>query len=504
MATWPKDNQEARNAFYGDPGKGEIERQMVPVTPPFAMYYEGKRVNTIRFHKKCAPALLAALNEIWDYCQHDQAKIDASGASKFFGAYNPRKVRGSETKWSNHAYAAAIDLNAGQNALGKVGNMPDFIVDAFVRQGAMWGGWYKNRPDWMHFEFVDNGGRQPKSARPVPGVVEPVTAKVVPTADRRTRMGRVILGYEARRDKAGHLAVYKLPANDGGGTYEVGGINDRYHPVQAAHLRDLIATEKFDEAEASAAEYLKQYTDAAAGWSTNAGVEFFLRDCVFNRGPTGAAKILQMALGVGVDGTVGTETRDALAKIEPGALLEKLRAAREAYEDEVAGPRPNLRKGLINRWNNALADAKKFAAETPTSSQKTADDLLKGAVVAGSSGGIATGLHKGWSLLEWVTYAGEAVLLVMVLYLAWRHGWPMLKAWLHRDPTYHDKLLDGAAKVQDAPGASMPALPPARRKRAPRKPAAKRRGKGKPAKKPAGKAKQRVAGKPHLTKRKAT
>ncbi len=168
MTTWPKDTQAARNAFYGDPGKGQIASQMVAVVPPFAMYYEGKRVRAIQFHHKAAPALLAALNEIWDFCQHDQAKIDAAGVSKYAGAYNPRMVRGSKTKWSNHAYAAAIDLNAGENALGvKKGTMPQFVVDAFCRQGAMWGGWYSSRPDWMHFEFVDNGGRKPKSSPPV-------------------------------------------------------------------------------------------------------------------------------------------------------------------------------------------------------------------------------------------------------------------------------------------------------------------------------------------------
>lgn len=171
MPNWPKDNQPARNAFYGDPGRGEIPAQMVPVTPPFAMYYTdetGKRkIKAIQFHKKAAPYLLAALNEIWDYCQHDQNQIDASGASNYNGAYNHRMVRGSSTKWSNHAYATAIDLNAGENALGAKGNMPQFIVDAFCRQGAMWGGWYKSRPDWMHFEFVDNGGRKPKSVAPV-------------------------------------------------------------------------------------------------------------------------------------------------------------------------------------------------------------------------------------------------------------------------------------------------------------------------------------------------
>lgn len=168
MPAWPKDNQTARNAFYGDPGKGQIAAQMVPVVPPFAMYYDGKRVKAIQFHRKAAPALLAALNEIWDYCEHDQKKIDAAGVSKYAGAYNHRLVRGSATKWSNHAYAAAIDLNAGENALGvKKGTIPQFVVDAFCRQGAMWGGWYNSRPDWMHFEFVDNGGREPKSPRPV-------------------------------------------------------------------------------------------------------------------------------------------------------------------------------------------------------------------------------------------------------------------------------------------------------------------------------------------------
>ncbi len=168
MAKWPQDTQAARNTFYGDPERNEIGAQMVPVVPPFAMYYDGKRVSKIMFHKKAAHALLAALNEIWDFCQHDQKKIDAAGVSKYAGAYNHRLVRGSKTKWSNHAYAAAIDLNAGENALGvSKGTMPQFVVDAFCRQGAMWGGWYKSRPDWMHFEFVDNGGRAPKSQRPV-------------------------------------------------------------------------------------------------------------------------------------------------------------------------------------------------------------------------------------------------------------------------------------------------------------------------------------------------
>jgi lysozyme family protein len=437
MTQWPKDNEADRDAFYGDPGKGQIAAQMVPVIPPFAMFYtdeKGKvsRVKTIMFHRKAAAALLAALSEIWDYCGRDQAKIDASGASKYFGAYAHRYVRGSKTKWSNHAYAAAIDLNALQNALGTIGNMPQFIVDAFCRQGAMWGGWYKGRKDFMHFEFVDNGGRKPQSMPPIIGakpveaapLIVAVTAKPSDTADRRTRMGRVILSFEARRDAKGRLAVYKLPANDGGGSYEVAGINDRYHPAQASQLRAMIDAGRYAEAEASATEYMVKYTDVAASWTTNAGVEFYLRDCVFNRGPGGAAKILQIALGVGVDGSVGTDTREALSKAEPGALLDKLRAAREHYEDQVAPGRPNLRQGLINRWNKALVEAKKFAAETPTAKQTNLADAAKVAVATGIGGGVVHGVKQGWGLWEWgLLAAGVVVLVLAIVYgLRWWRG----------------------------------------------------------------------------------
>lgn len=361
---WPHDTQEARNAFYGDPGKGEIAPQMVPVVPPFAMYYQGQRIKDIKFHKKAAPALLAALNEIWDACGRDQSKIDAARISVYDGAYNPRYVRGSTTKWSNHAYACAIDLDADHNGFNTGhGTMPQFVIDAFVRQGWMWGGFYSGRTDPMHFEAVDNGGRQPKSAPP--GAGKPAEIPMPATADLRTRMGKVILGFEARRDAKGHLAVYSLPANDGGGTYEVAGINDKYDGTEAAKLRAMIQAGNFAAAEAEATEYICQNTDGVTKWSPpNAGVQFYLRDCSFNRGATGAVKIAQIALGVGSDGDIGPVTRGALAKIEPGPFLEKLRAAREKYEDIVAPGRPNLRQGLINRWNNALTEAKKFAAET--------------------------------------------------------------------------------------------------------------------------------------------
>jgi hypothetical protein len=56
------------------------------------------------------------------------------------------------------------------------------------------------------------------------------------TEDRRSIAGHII-NWEARRDSKGRLTVYILPEGDGGGKYEVAGINERYHPKKAAELR---------------------------------------------------------------------------------------------------------------------------------------------------------------------------------------------------------------------------------------------------------------------------
>lgn len=155
---WPKDNQADLIAFYGTPGTPGLESQLVDVVPPFRMTYEGKSIKAIRFHKKAAPALLAALTEIWEHYGKDQAKLDALGVSRYDGAYNPRLIRGSATRWSNHGFAAAIDINAKDNGFNTGhGTMPKPVVDAFKRQGARWGGDYHGRTDPMHFEFVDGG-----------------------------------------------------------------------------------------------------------------------------------------------------------------------------------------------------------------------------------------------------------------------------------------------------------------------------------------------------------
>jgi lysozyme family protein len=99
-------------------------------------------------------------------------------------------------------------------------------------------------------------------------------------------------------------------------------------------------------------------TDGADPWTAVTAIECYLRDCYFNRGPGGAARIYQMALKVKVDGDVGTNTMTAArtAELNPRLLPEDLRAARERYEREVVkrDEKSKFWKGLVNRWNNAL------------------------------------------------------------------------------------------------------------------------------------------------------
>jgi len=171
---------------------------------------------------------------------------------------------------------------------------------------------------------------------------------------------RRIVDYEARRDASGHLKVYHLPAGDGGGEREVAGINDRYHPEALDRIERLLADGKYSEAEDAAAEHIMRYTDPVAMLSEVPAVQFALRDMAFNRGPTGAVKILQDALGLPADGIAGPRTKEALHEGErdPVQLLADLRAARERYERRTRDESSPFWKGLSNRWDRQHADSR--------------------------------------------------------------------------------------------------------------------------------------------------
>ena len=191
------------------------------------------------------------------------------------------------------------------------------------------------------------------------------------TPEQRLAMAKSIIDFEARRDSKGRLVVYKLRKEDGGGRYEVAGINERYNKEVCDRLVALIEAGEHAKAEALALEYIASKTDVVVTWTRSSPVESYLRDSAFNRGQAGAAMILQKALGVAIDGVVGPKTRAVMAVAEqnPEQLLDDLRAAREWYERNKAkrDERSVFWKGLVNRWNKALKFARTFlAVPSPT------------------------------------------------------------------------------------------------------------------------------------------
>lgn len=155
-ASWPKDTTAAKNAFYGDFQRKEWASQyLVRIHPKFVIYYAKKPLPSgVLLNKKCADAMQAAFDEIWERCGHNQDNVDQTGASDYAGCFNIRQIAGSNN-WSNHSWACAIDLSPGTNGFNvQKTTLSHIVIDAFKRQGARWGGDYVHRKDPMHFEFV--------------------------------------------------------------------------------------------------------------------------------------------------------------------------------------------------------------------------------------------------------------------------------------------------------------------------------------------------------------
>ena len=82
---------------------------------------------------------------------------------KQVSSFNWRLIRGG-LNLSNHSFGIAIDLDwkynpmtADYNEIKKWNSsdkkIPQYVIDAFLKEGARWGGQYRGRKDYMHFEF---------------------------------------------------------------------------------------------------------------------------------------------------------------------------------------------------------------------------------------------------------------------------------------------------------------------------------------------------------------
>ena len=170
--------------------------------------------------------------------------------------------------------------------------------------------------------------------------------------------GMQTVDWEGRKDNQGNLAVYKLPSGDQGGSYEVAGINDRYHPEAFKRISALPPQERAK----AAAEYIQGYTAPLVEKLPQA-LQPFAQDLAFNRGLGGATKYIQQGLNalgqkVAVDGGIGPKTLQAINQVEPRSLMREASKAQLDDEYRRASENPERKKfiaGLESRIRNRLA-----------------------------------------------------------------------------------------------------------------------------------------------------
>jgi hypothetical protein len=98
-------------------------------------------------NKRLFPQLIGALTDVEAAGLGDEIHV-------YSGCYSARTIARSPTAPpSQHAYGAAIDINAPENPYGSTPTMDRRIVRIFERWGFFWGGKFLT-PDGMHFEYA--------------------------------------------------------------------------------------------------------------------------------------------------------------------------------------------------------------------------------------------------------------------------------------------------------------------------------------------------------------
>jgi len=222
--------------------------------------------------------------------------------------------------------------------------------------------------DEINAKFNKGAGGMPAEQMPYQGgrqgTVTPMGTRVQSSDPLIQFAANNTLNWEARRDKNGNIAVYSLPSGDMGGSYEVAGINDRYHPEAAKRLASIPAEQR-DQA---AAEYIRSFTAPAVDLMPDK-LKAFAQDMAFNRGIGGMTKYMQQGLNylganVKIDGALGRNTLTAINSVDPIKLMQAASMAQKSDENAKAEANPDRVKflpGLNNRINNRLDAGIKYA-----------------------------------------------------------------------------------------------------------------------------------------------
>ena len=161
------------------------------------------------------------------------------------------------------------------------------------------------------------------------------------------------------RIRGGKLKVYKPPSGDGGGSFEVAGITQRYQPNEAKRLKRLISQGNNSQAIEEAKAFYRKRGAPFTKYANQKGLQLQLSDTVHHRGEGGLRKILQRATGM------KTKSYASLIKSldSRGDALNRFNKARSDYEwqeiDRGRASRVKFKDGLRNRFRDAHNAAKK-------------------------------------------------------------------------------------------------------------------------------------------------
>jgi hypothetical protein len=231
-------------------------------------------------------------------------------------------------------------------------------------------------------KFNEGAGSVPASAMPYQG---PTAPRPVQPRGTRAETGNALndwvanntINWEARRDKQGNLAVYDIPSGDYGGTREVAGITDKYHPEAFKRISALPPAQR----EKASADYVLEYTAPIANLVPEP-LKAQAVDLGFNRGPSGYTTLVQQGLNtlgipVKVDGAFGKKTLEAMNQVDPEQLINATEDAYLRKERTMAEADPNrakLYQGIVNRSNKRRQSAKIYAKGVNTQVAEPVED----------------------------------------------------------------------------------------------------------------------------------
>lgn len=152
---WPLQSQCL--AFYGDPRRPNwLQANTIDVPCPWPLHIGNIALSHILIHKKCAESLTRVLGNIWEATGKSLGTIHKLRYDVYDGSYNLRNIRGSASALSMHAFAAAIDWDAADNAQHAQRHLfrdDSLLVVKFKEEGWIWGGdWSPGSIDAMHVQ----------------------------------------------------------------------------------------------------------------------------------------------------------------------------------------------------------------------------------------------------------------------------------------------------------------------------------------------------------------